>query len=126
MRAAILAEDDTVATGLPFETHGPARRPHAGTWSSPLGDRARLRALRPDSIAGRAEAAGVTPLEIFYDLMLEFDGEALFLIPYFNYAEGSHDAILEMLQPPGRRSWAWPTAAPTWPPSATPRCPPTS
>jgi N-acyl-D-aspartate/D-glutamate deacylase len=32
--------------------------------------------------------------------MLAFDGEALFLVPYFNYAEGSQDAIFEMLNHP--------------------------
>ena len=99
VRAAILSEGDTVETGLPFETMGliATYMPHL---AFPVAEEPDYEPLASDSIAARAEAAGVAPLEIFYDLMLDFEGEALFLIPYFNYAEGSQDAIFEMLNHP--------------------------
>ena len=52
------------------------------------------------SLAGRAEAKGVSPLELFYDLMLEHDGRAMFVVPFFNFVHGDHDAIHEMLAHP--------------------------
>jgi N-acyl-D-amino-acid deacylase len=99
VRAAILSEGDTVETGLPFETMGliATYMPHL---AFPVGEEPDYEPLASESIAARAEAAGVTPLEIFYDLMLAFEGEALFLIPYFNYAEGNQDAVYEMLNHP--------------------------
>jgi N-acyl-D-aspartate/D-glutamate deacylase len=99
VRAAILAEEDTVETGLPFETMGliATYMPHL---AFPVGEDPDYEPEASDSIAARAEAAGVSPLEVFYDLMLEFDGEALFLIPYFNYANGNQDDIHDMLTHP--------------------------
>ena len=35
-----------------------------------------------------------------YDLMLESDGTAMLMLPFFNYAEGNHDAIYEMMTHP--------------------------
>ena len=37
---------------------------------------------------------------MLYDLMLEQDGRALLMLPFFNYADGNHDAIREMLTHP--------------------------
>ena len=48
-----------------------------------------------------AAAAGVDPLEMLYDVMLEHDGQHLLMLPFFNYADGNHDAIREMLLHPG-------------------------
>jgi len=53
------------------------------------------------TIAAMAEAAGVDPLEMLYDVMLEHDGQHLLMLPFFNYAERNHDAIREMLLHPG-------------------------
>ena len=56
----------------------------------------------PDrTIAAMAEAAGVDPLDMLYDVMLEHDGQHLLMLPFFNYAERNHDAIREMLLHPG-------------------------
>jgi N-acyl-D-aspartate/D-glutamate deacylase len=56
----------------------------------------------PDrTIASMAEAAGVAPLDMLYDVMLEHDGQHLLMLPFFNYAERNHDAIREMLLHPG-------------------------
>ena len=35
-----------------------------------------------------------------YDLMLESDGTAMLMLPFFNYVEGNHDAIHEMMTHP--------------------------
>ena len=88
-----------VETGLPFETMGliATYMPHL---AFPVAEEPDYEPAASESIAALAEAAGVSPVEIFYDLMLEFDGEALFLIPYFNYANGNQDDIHDMLTHP--------------------------
>ena len=99
VRAAVLAEADTVDTGLPFETMGllAAVMPQL---VFPLSEDPDYEPLESDSLAARAAARGVEPLEVFYDHMLDFDGKALFLVPFFNYVHGSQDDIYEMLNHP--------------------------
>src|SRR6478735_11015494 len=99
IRTAILAEEDTVETGLPFETMGliATYMPHL---AFPVAEEPDYEPEASESIAALAEAAGVSPMEVFYDLMLAFEGEALFLIPYFNYAYGNQDAVHDMLTHP--------------------------
>jgi N-acyl-D-aspartate/D-glutamate deacylase len=56
---------------------------------------------RPESsIAARAAAAGVHPVELLYDLMLGNNGEALLYWPILNYADGNLDAAHELLSHP--------------------------
>jgi N-acyl-D-aspartate/D-glutamate deacylase len=56
---------------------------------------------RPEhSVVKLAQANGVTPLEMFYDLMLEDEGQAMMILPMYNYAWESHDVIREMLLHP--------------------------
>lgn len=55
----------------------------------------------PDrTVAAIARARGEDPLATMYDLMLESDGTALLMLPFFNYAEGNHDAIYDMMSHP--------------------------
>jgi len=56
-------------------------------------------ALR-DSIAARAERAGVTPEEVALDVMLAGDGRGLLYLPFLNYVDGNLDACHEMLTHP--------------------------
>jgi len=55
----------------------------------------------PDmTVAAIAARRGDDPLSTMYDLMLESDATAMLMLPFFNYAEGDHSAIYEMMQSP--------------------------
>jgi len=55
----------------------------------------------PDrTVAAIAQARGADPLATLYDLMLEDDAGAMLMMPFFNYAEGNHDAIYDMISHP--------------------------
>jgi len=55
----------------------------------------------PDqTVAAIAERRDQDPLSTMYDLMLECDAGAMLMLPFYNYAEGNHDAIYEMLTHP--------------------------
>ena len=99
VRAAILAEDDTVSTGDKFEGIGMlvAYRPEM---VYPLAEQPDYEPTADESVKACADAVGVAPLEFFYDQMLRFDGKQLFVVPFFNYAHGDHEAIHEMLVHP--------------------------
>lgn len=99
VRAAILAEDDTVDSGMPFEGMGLLAKAMPQL-VFPLSEEPDYEPPEDDSLAARAAAQGVEPLEVFYDLMLRFDGNALFLVPFFNYVRGNQDDIYEMLTHP--------------------------
>lgn len=98
-RAQILSEADTASTDDPFATMGLI----AGYMPQlvfALDDDVDYEPTPEQSLAARAEAAGVGPLDLFYDLMLERGGRTMFVIPFFNYAGGDHEAIYEMLTHP--------------------------
>jgi N-acyl-D-amino-acid deacylase len=55
----------------------------------------------PDrSIAVRAAAAGVAPIEELYERLRDRDGGALMMMPFLGYAHGNGDALHEMLTHP--------------------------
>ena len=55
----------------------------------------------PDrSIVAIAATNGVEPIEAAYDAFCANDGEALLMLPVFNYVEANHDAIREQLTHP--------------------------
>ena len=55
----------------------------------------------PDrAVAAIAKARGEDPLSTLYDLMLERNATAMLMLPLFNYADGNHDAIREMMLHP--------------------------
>jgi N-acyl-D-amino-acid deacylase len=55
----------------------------------------------PDrTVTAIAKARGEDPLSTLYDLMLESNATAMLMLPLFNYADGNHDAIREMMLHP--------------------------
>ena len=55
----------------------------------------------PDrSVKAIAEAQGVEPIEVAYDLFAAGDGTNMLMMPIFNYVAGNHDVIREMLTNP--------------------------
>jgi N-acyl-D-amino-acid deacylase len=58
----------------------------------------------PDAtVAARARARGVTPMEEYYDALLVDDGKALIMRPLLNYTDFNLDAVREMLTHPTTR-----------------------
>lgn len=66
----------------------------------PLGTSPDYEPDRSQSIAERARAAGISPEEYVYDLLLEDGGETLLLTTIGNYADYNLDFINEMLRDP--------------------------
>jgi len=62
----------------------------------PLGDPPDYEPSPEDSIEARARAAGVAPVELVYDLLLERDGRELLLFPLANFTDGNLDVVREM------------------------------
>jgi N-acyl-D-amino-acid deacylase len=52
----------------------------------------------PDrSVSALSKSTGVQPERLIYDLLCRDNGESFLLLPFLGYAEGSHDALYEML-----------------------------
>lgn len=67
----------------------------------PLGDTPDYEPTPDRAVTALAEAAGEDPLAFVYDRLVGGDGDAMFLLPLFNYSHGDHEAIREMLTAPG-------------------------
>jgi N-acyl-D-amino-acid deacylase len=66
----------------------------------PLGDPVDYEPGYEQSIAGIAEATGQDPLDVYYDALLERDGDAIVMMMLLNYSYGNGDALHEMLSNP--------------------------
>ena len=66
----------------------------------PLGERPDYEPDREQSVAGLAEAAGVTPLEMMYDLLIRDDGKELFYQPLGGYFTYNFDFFRKNMQHP--------------------------
>ncbi|CAN3129212.1 N-acyl-D-amino-acid deacylase family protein [Mycobacterium sp. smrl_JER01] len=100
VRAAILAEEDlaprpgALLDGLFALAQYSTDRIYA------IGDPPDYEPTPDKTVAAIAADRGQNPLETMYDLMLEDDAGAMLMLPFFNYAEGDHSAIYEMMQSP--------------------------
>ena len=65
-------------------------------WMFPLVDPPNYEPPRSESIASRAAARGVSPLEEAYDRLLDDDGHAMLLITLANFRDASLDAVAEL------------------------------
>ena len=100
VKAAILAEDDLpVDPSLQFDAMF-ALVQHSLHRIYDLGDPPDYEPTPDRSVAAIAAARGEDPLATLYDLMLAADAGSMLMLPFFNYADGNHDAIREMLTHP--------------------------
>lgn len=67
-------------------------------WMFPLEDPPNYEPDRADSIAARARARGVSPLEEAYDRVLDDDGNAMLLVTLANFRDGSLDTVAELIR----------------------------
>lgn len=100
VRAAILAEED-----LPIDPNKLfdgmfMLAQHAANRLYHIGEPPDYEPTVERTVAAIAEQRGVDPLTAMYDLMLEADAGAMLMYPMFNYSDGNHDAIREMLTHP--------------------------
>jgi N-acyl-D-aspartate/D-glutamate deacylase len=65
----------------------------AWDWMFPLGEPPNYEPDASDSIAARARARGVTPIEEAYDRVLDDDGHAMLLITLANFRDASLDTV---------------------------------
>ena len=70
----------------------------AWNWMFPLGDPPNYEPDPSESIAARAKARGVSPLEEAYDRVLDDDGHAMLLITLANFRNASLDTVAELIR----------------------------
>ena len=100
VKAAILAETDLAPTPGALLDGLFALAQHATDRIYAIGDPPDYEPTPDMTVAAIAAARGQDPLSTMYDLMLESDAGAMLMLPFFNYAEGDHSAIYEMMQHP--------------------------
>ena len=100
VRAAILAEEDLpidpskLFDGMFMLAQNAANRLYH------IGEPPDYEPTDERTVAAIAKQRGMDPLAAMYDLMLEADAGAMLMYPMFNYSDGNHDAIREMLTHP--------------------------
>ncbi len=97
VRAAILAESDLPPQPLPLFDSLFALIQHSVDSIYAIGDPPDYEPTPDQTVGAIAKAHGQDPLATMYDLMLESSGTAMLMLPFFNYVDGNHDAIHEMM-----------------------------
>ncbi len=104
VRAALLGEDSPlIRAALGEGVAGDLAVAFGGSllWRIfPLGERPDYEPDRAGSVAGLAEAAGVSPLEMMYDLLLRDGGRELFYQPLGGYVTYNFDFFRKNMQHP--------------------------
>lgn len=95
IRAALLSEQSAMHSGA--MSHGPTELLYR---VFPLGETPNYEPDREHSVGGLAEAAGVTPLEMMYDLLLREGGRELFYQPLGGYVTYNFDFFRKNMQHP--------------------------
>jgi N-acyl-D-amino-acid deacylase len=100
VKAAILSEDDLpIDPSLLFDGMF-ALAQNVLDRLYDLGDPPDYEPTQDRTVAAIARERGEDPLATLYDLMLQSDAGAMLMLPFFNYSDGNHDAIREMLTHP--------------------------
>ena len=100
VRATILAEADLPAQPVPqFDAMFSMIQHGLGNLYA-IGNPPDYEPTSDRTVKEIARARGEDPLATLYDLMLEDDDTAMLMMPFFNYAEGNHDAIYDMISHP--------------------------
>jgi N-acyl-D-amino-acid deacylase len=106
-RAALLSEDSPLIRAAIGEAPATDAALATALGSSsllwrifPLGERPNYEPDRGESVAGLAEAAGVPPLEMMYDLLLRDGGRELFYQPLGGYVTYNFDFFRKNMQHP--------------------------
>ncbi len=97
VRAAILAESDLPPQPVPLFDSLFAFIQHSADNIYAIGDPPDYEPTPDQTVGAIARKRGADPLATMYDLMLESGGTAMLMMPFFNYVEGNHDAIHEMM-----------------------------
>lgn len=97
VRAAILAEADLPPQPVPLFDSLFAFIQHSADNIYAIGDPPDYEPTPDQTVGAIARKRGADPLATMYDLMLESGGTAMLMMPFFNYVEGNHDAIHEMM-----------------------------
>lgn len=100
LREALLAESRTMIDELREVMPVAAQAMETYDRTFPLGDPVDYEPGYEQSIAGIAEVGGADPLEVYYDALLERDGDAIILMTLLGYSYGNGDALFEMLSSP--------------------------
>ena len=100
VRAAILSEEDLpIDPNVLFDGMF-ALAQYSGDRLYSLGNPPDYEPTAERTVSAIAKARGEDVLTTMYDLMLEADAATMLMLPMFNYADGNHDAIREMLTHP--------------------------
>ncbi len=100
LRAALIAESHAIVELVRTE-HPIALSVFEGfDRMYPLGDPVDYEPTVEDSIRGRSEAAGIDPVDEYYDRLLDRDGKAMIMMTFLGYSHGNGDALHDMLTHP--------------------------
>ncbi|MDT5149355.1 MAG: N-acyl-D-amino-acid deacylase [Mycobacterium sp.] len=100
MRAAILSEPDLPVQSTPHFDGIFRLAQFSIDQMFAIGDPPDHEPTAEMSVAGIARRRGGDPLATMYELMLESNATAMLMLPFFNYTDGNHDAIYDMIAHP--------------------------